>query len=298
MKTGGIKVYSIGDLKCENNRVFKTLNICDTMKKYKIAIIGSGSLASIIGKVVSENLSENYEILGVLSGRIENARKLADTIGCKAYKTIEEVIVDAPDYIVEAATLEVLKEVGVKVLNSGISLIPLSVGALADKEFYKKVKKAAIENHCRVHVPPGAVGGFDVLRASMLMEDAEVSITTEKSPNSLNGAPFLKGRKLSEDKEEEIFSGSAMEAIEHFPRNVNVAVATALTTTGVENTKVSIKSIPGFESNKHRIKLAGDTISVEVIIETTPSKDNPKSSTLAAYSVISLLKDLVSPITF
>ena len=62
---------------------------------------------------------------------------------------------------------------------------------MADKEFYNKIKEAAIENHCRVHVPPGAVGGFDVLGASMLMEDATVSITTEKSPDSLNGAPIL-----------------------------------------------------------------------------------------------------------
>ena len=108
----------------------------------------------------------------------------------------------------------------------------------------------------------------------------------------------MKGRKLSEEKAEEIFTGFAMEAIEHFPENVNVAVVTALATTGVENTKVSIISIPGFESNKHEIKLVGETISVNVIVETTPSKDNPKSSTLAAYSVISLLKNLVDPITF
>ncbi|MBY5958211.1 DUF108 domain-containing protein [Membranicola marinus] len=48
-----------------------------------------------------------------------------------------------------------------------------------------------------------------------------------------------------------------MEAIEHFPKNVNGAVTTALATTGVENIKASIHSIPGFESNRHEIKLAG-----------------------------------------
>lgn len=268
------------------------------MRKYKVAIIGSGALGSIIGAYVFQELHLNYEILGVLSGRIENAKKLADKIDCKAYKSIDEAIAAKPDYIVEAATLEVLKEVGVKILENGINLIPLSVGALADKKFYKKVKETAIQNNCRVHIPPGAVGDFDVLRASMLMEDVEVSITTEKSPTSLNGAPFLKGRKLSEAKEEEIFNGSAMEAIKHFPRNVNVAIATALATTGVRNTNVSIKSIPGLKSNKHRVKLKGETVNVDVIIETTPSKDNPKSSTLAAYSVIRLLKNLVAPITF
>ena len=268
------------------------------MKKYKLAIIGSGSLGSIIGRVVSKDLQEEYEILGVLSGRVENAIRLADEINCKAYKSLDEMIDDAPDYIIEATFPDVLKEIGVKILANGINLIPLSVGALADKEFYDKVKETASENKCRVHIPSGAVGGFDVLCASMLMGDAAVSITTEKSPESLNGAPFLKGRKLSEEKAEEVFSGFAMEAIEHFPENVNVAVTTALATTGVENTKVAIRSIPGFESNKHEIELDGETVHVTVIIETKPSKDNPKSSALAAYSVISLLQNLVSPIAF
>lgn len=268
------------------------------MKKYKLAIIGSGSLGSIIGRVVSKDLQEEYEILGVLSGRVESAIRLADEINCKAYKSLDEVIDDEPDYIIEAAFPDVLKEIGVEILANGINLIPLSVGALADNEFYDKVKETASENKCRVHIPSGAVGGFDVLHASMLMDDVEVSIITEKSPQSLNGAPILKGRKLSEKKSEEIYRGSAKEAIEHFPENINVAVAIALATTGAENTKVSINSIPGFENNKHTIKLIGETVNVDVKIETTPSKDNPKSSALAAYSVISLLENLVSPITF
>lgn len=268
------------------------------MKKYKLAIVGSGSLGSIIGKVVSEDLSAEYEILGVLSGNRKNAIKLAEEIGCKAYRTLNEIIDDQPDYIIEAASPAVFKKMGVEILANGINLIPLSVGALADKEFYNSVVRTALGNNSRVHIPSGAVGGFDVLRGSLLMGDVDVSIATAKSPRSLEGAPFLKGRILSEEKEEEIFNGFAKEAIEHFPENVNVAVTTAMATTGVENTKVSIHSIPGFESNRHEIKLVGETVSVNVIVETKPSKINPKSSTLAAYSVISLLRNLVSPITF
>lgn len=268
------------------------------MGKYKLAIIGSGSLGSIIGKFVTQNMSQEYDLLGVMSGRIENAVKLADSLGCKAYESIEEVIDDKPDYIIEAAFPAVFKDIGIKVLTNGINLFPLSVGALADKKFYKEIKDAASKNNCRVHIPSGAVGGFDVLRASMLMDDAEVSVTTKKSPKSLNGAPFLKGRKLSEQKAEELFNGSAKEAIEHFPENINVAVTTALATIGVEHTKVSINSIPGLENNRHEIKLLGRSVNLDIVIETTPSDDNPKSSSLAAFSVISLLQNLVSSITF
>lgn len=268
------------------------------MKKQTLTLIGSGSLGSIIGNAVSQELSEEYEILGVLSRRVENAKKLAEAIGCKAYQSLDEALDDKPDYIVEAATAEVFKEVGEEILANGISMIPLSVGALADTKFYNQVEKTALENESRIHIPTGAVGGLDVLRGAISMEDVEVRITTEKSPESLNGAPFLKGRKLSVEKAEEIFSGVAKEAIVHFPKNVNVAVATALAGAGVENTKVSINSIPGLESNRHTIEVVGETIQISTTVETTPSEDNPKSSSLAAYSVISLLKELADPIRF
>lgn len=268
------------------------------MKTYTLAIVGCGSLGSIIGKTVVQDLSRDYTLLGVSSGNMENAVKLAGELGCKAYSSLGDIIKDRPDYIIEAASPEVVKHIGLEILANGIHFIPLSVGALADKDFYNTIKKTAIENRSRVHIPAGAVGGFEVLRASMLMENAEVSISTEKSPQSLNGAPFLKGRALSEDEPEDVFNGVAEEAIKNFPKNVNVAVATALATTGVEKTKVAIRSIPGTKSNKHTITLAGETINVEVMIETRPSQENPKSSALAAYSVIALLKNLVAPITF
>lgn len=268
------------------------------MKQYKLAIVGTGALGTIISNAISEDLSADYELLGVFSGNFENALSASKKLNCKAYKSLDEIIEDSPDYIIEAASPNVMKEIAIKVLSNGINLIPLSIGALADKELYKRIEETAKANNCRVYLPSGAVGGFDVLSAAMLMEDVEVSIVTEKSPESLNGAPFLNGRKLSEEKVEEVFSGSAKEAIELFPKNVNVAVATALATNGVDNTLTVIRSIPKLLSNKHKIQLTGDTIKVTVAIETTPSINNPKSSTLAAYSVVALLKRLSSTIVF
>lgn len=268
------------------------------MNKYKLAIVGSGSLGTIIGQLIIKELSEDYELLGIFSKSMENVLKLSTKLNCKAYESLDEIIEDRPDYIIEAASPYVVKDIGIKILESGINLIPLSVGAFADRDFYKNMKEMAKKNNSRVHIPSGAVGGFDVLQGALLMEDVEVEIHTEKSPKSLNGAPFLRGRILSEYKVENIFTGSAKEAIKDFPKNVNVAVATALATVGVNKTRVSITSIPNSKSNKHQIKLIGDTIKVDISIESTPSPNNPKSSSLAAYSVIVLLKNLVAPISF
>lgn len=268
------------------------------MKKYKLGIVGSGSLGSIIGKVVSSELSYNYEITGVLSRNIENARKLAEVINSKAYENIDEMLEDKPDYIIEAASPKVVKDIGIKVLEKGVNLIPLSVGAFADRKFLKEAKVAAMDNHCQIHIPSGAVGGFDVLMAANLMESISVKIVTQKSPKSLEGAPFLKGRKLSNENIEEVFVGTAKEAIEYFPKNINVAIATALATVGVSNTETIIRSVPDMVSNKHTIKLNGETIKANIEIASKPSKENPRSSTLAAWSVIAFLKNKVSPISF
>ncbi len=268
------------------------------MTKSRLAIIGSGSLGSIIGKSIIEELSTHYTLLGILARKKEKTMALANKLGCKAYDTLDQVILDSPDYIIEAASTEVVKDVAIQILENGIHFIPLSVGALADENFYHQVRETASQYHSRVHIPAGAVGGFDVLRSALFMEDSDVQITTTKSPQSLNGAPFLKGRQLSQEKSEDIFRGSAQEAIQAFPQNINVAVATALATTGVNNTQVLIKSIPNLNSNQHKIQLVGDTIKVSVEIQSRPSPDNPKSSTLAAYSVIALLENLVSPIAF
>lgn len=111
------------------------------MKKYKLAIIGSGSLGGIIARVVAKQMRNEYQIQGVQSGNIQNALKLANEIGCKAYKSLNEAIDDKPDYIIEAASPEVFKEIGNEILAHGINLIPLSVGALADKDFSTPLKQ-------------------------------------------------------------------------------------------------------------------------------------------------------------
>lgn len=268
------------------------------MEKTRIAIIGTGALGGLIAEEIKKTLSKDYELLGLYGRDFDRTANMAKQIGCKTYRTLEEVLKDGPDFIVEAASSQVIKEIGLQALKRGINLIILSSGVMADKKFYREMEETARKNKIKVYIPSGAVGGFDVLQAAKLMEETESKITTEKHPESLNGAPFLQGRILSEEEEELVFQGTAEEAIKHFPKNINVAVATALATNGVENTQVIIKSNPALNSNKHRIELKGPSIRVSVEVESIPSEDNPKSSTLAAWSVIGLLKNLAAPICF
>lgn len=268
------------------------------MNKYRLGIIGSGSLGTIIANAIKTELAEDYDLIGILSSKLENAQTLAREVNCKAYSDLNEMIDDKLDYIIEAAAPQVVKDSAVKILDNGINLIVLSVGAFADNLFYSEVESIAKKNKARVHLASGAVGGFDVLSSAVLMGDSTVKIITEKSPNSLKGAPFLENKELSQENIEEIFTGTAKEAIDVFPKNINVAVATGLATIGVDNTRVIIRSVPGLLSNNHNIVLEGDEVKISITIESTPSPDNPKSSSLAAWSVIALLRRLVAAITF
>ncbi len=117
-------------------------------------------------------------------------------------------------------------------------------------------------------------------------------IHTSKNPRSLNGAPYLNGEELPETEEKLVFEGCSREAIEGFPKNVNVSVSTALATLGADDTMVKISSIPGAPANVHDIHLSGEFGNVEIKVSVKPSKENPKSSMLAAWSVLALLQKL------
>ena len=172
------------------------------------------------------------------------------------------------------------------------------MGSLADDELYAALAKAAQESGTRLHLPSGAIGGFDLLRTIALAGTKEVSIESRKGPASLNGAPYLEGRLLSEECEELVFEGSAREAIAAFPKNVNVAVATAVAAADVDRTKVAVRSVPGMKRNTHTIRAASEYTEVCLEISSIPDPANPKSSTTTAWSVAALLKNLASPVQF
>ena len=86
-------------------------------------------------------------------------------------------------------------------------------------------------------------------------------------------------------------AGSAGDAIALFPTKVNVAVATALCTAGAEKTRVTIRSVPGFKGDDHRIEVTGDEVHAIVDIYS-------RTSAIAGWSVVALLRNLVSPIVF
>jgi aspartate dehydrogenase len=261
-----------------------------------VALVGCGTLGSLIANGIADGSAGPYRLTAVCNGAdFPRAARLAADVGVTACRTLDDLLAGAPDYVVEAATGAVLRDIAVPVLTAGAHLIVLSVGAFAEKRFHDRVAAAARQYGRIVYLSTGAIGGLDVAQAALMAGELTASMLTEKPPGSLLGAPGFHGEH-AESERTEVFSGTARDAIAAFPRNVNVVVALALAAGGVANVMTKVVSDPALTRNRHVIELEGAFGSATIMVESAPSATNPRSSSLAAYSVLAKLKSLASPI--
>ena len=275
-----------------------------------VAVLGSGSLGSIVAEGIVKDLAGSWRLLGVVARTFSHAQDLAQRTGCVAFADVEAMLHEKPDMVVEAAGVAAAREHAEKILASGSSLILLSCGALADESFVVHLKNAAKQGGCVLHIPSGAIGGYDLLRTLAFRqkqlrargEEAplRVQVDNVKNPHSLADAPGLEGisPKSLEENREEVFAGSAREAIRGFPKNVNVAVGAAVASAGIDETRVTISSDPQLVENVHRITAEGFGVRAVMEFGSMPDPENPRSSTMTAWSVLALLQDLASPVRY
>src|SRR2546426_11142805 len=76
-------------------------------------------------------------------------------------------------------------------LEGGADRLVMSVGALADPALMARITTAAERHGRRLHVPAGAIGGLDVLRAASLDRLDEGTLITSKPPRALPRAAFF-----------------------------------------------------------------------------------------------------------
>ncbi|KXA99281.1 aspartate dehydrogenase, partial [candidate division MSBL1 archaeon SCGC-AAA261C02] len=204
------------------------------------------------------------------------------------------------DLVVEAASQEAVSEYAIGILESGKDLMVLSIGAFSDEGLFREVSETARDVGQRVYLPSGAILGLDGLKAVKIAGIDEVSLTTRKPPETLAATKFVKEKKieLSNLKEPKvIFEGSAREAVEAFPKSVNVAATLSLVTSGFDQTKVKVVADPSTDRNIHEIRVKGEAGEFTTRACNVSSPDNPKTSYLAALSAIQELRDLTGAVT-
>lgn len=92
------------------------------------------------------------------------------------------------------------------------------------------------------------------------------------------------------DEKKVLYTGKASEAVKRFPLNINVA-ATISIACG-RDIDVEIIADPAVDRNVHELTVKGDFGEFKTITENVRCSINPKTSVMAAYSAIRLLKSL------
>jgi len=253
-----------------------------------IGIIGAGAIANFLLKEINQNEAPNLQVKSVLVRNREKYQSLEKQFSINLYTDMNDFINSDIDIVVEAANIEAVKAHLPTVLQKKPAVL-ISIGALADEPFLEKVIQLAEQYGNHVHLPSGAVGGLDLLQnAHALGGISHVSLTTRKPANTL----------IDEQVSEEVivFEGKAADAITQFPKNINVSIVLSLAGIGMDKTGVTIIADPHIDKNIHQVDIKGDFGEASFTIKNNPLPENPKTSYLAAMSILGTLKKLVHTI--
>jgi aspartate dehydrogenase len=259
----------------------------------RIGLIGNGAIAKLVTRFCAEH-AERLNIVGAL-GLPENDKQ---SVGAHPLVyDFQSFLGFKPDFIAECASHSAVDSYAAPILDLGIELLVVSTGSLADERRWETVKAAAERSTAKLLLPPGALPGIDALSAAKLAGLSRVTLRSAKPPKAWKGTP-------AEDKHDldamtaatVIFSGNARAAALTFPKNANIAATVALAGAGFEATQVELVADPGVTQNVHRIEAEGTFGSMKLEIKANPSPDNPKTSHMAALSIMRILENAAAAI--
>lgn len=245
----------------------------------KVGIIGCGAIANIMTNFAVEG-KLGVDLKFFYDRDIERAENLALQVDGTVVLEVEDML-DKVDLVIEAASPQAVADVIPKVLEEGKNVLIMSIGALMDQELRERLEKIASSRGSKIFAPSGAIVGLDGIKAASIGKIKEASLITRKPPKSLG---------IKTEGETILYEGKASDAVKEFPTNINVAAALSLACG--KDVDVKIIADPSVDRNMHEVHVIGDSGEFTTITRNVRCSMNPKTSVLAAYSAIKLLKSL------
>ncbi|MCR9220964.1 MAG: aspartate dehydrogenase [Alphaproteobacteria bacterium] len=256
----------------------------------RLLVIGYGPIAAYAIETLAQD--DRFTLAGVLArpGREGSARALVREAGA-IWTSVADVPKGAVDLAADCAGHTGLAAHGPALLARGVDLISLSVGALADDSLARTLESAAEEGDAQLEMAAGAIGGLDALAAAAVGGLDSVTYTARKPPAGWRGTPAEETLDLAGLGEAtEHFRGPAREAARRYPKNANVAAAVALAGLGLDETEAVLIADPMRDGNRHEVTASGAFGRLSLTLDGRTLPDNPKSSALAAMSLVRTLR--------
>lgn len=257
----------------------------------RVGLIGYGAMAQYVMSQMAG--SAHLAFVLVREGRAEAAREvLGDSV---------PIVTDLPDVgidvLMDCAGHEALRTFGPKTLMTGIPVITASIGALADPALEELLRSSALEGSTQLHLSSGAIGALDALGSAKIGDLTSVTYVGRKPPLGWQGSAAEDRIELASITEATAhFIGSARDAALQYPKNANVAAAVARAGLGFDRTGVQLIADPDVTENIHQIEALGSFGSFEFRIAGRTLPGTPRTSALAAMSMVKTLRQLKRPL--
>lgn len=268
----------------------------------RITLLGAGTIARLVLDHVRRGELPGVEISAVAGRpRSERAQALGREFDIPVVFGREALLATQPQAVLEAASHDAVREYVVPLLDSGIKVVVLSAGALADDSLRRAAEQAAARSGAMLYVPSGGIGGLDALKAACAAGVDEASIQVAKPPAAWEHIAYVEalGIDLKRLKTAHVlFDGAARDGVPHFPQNVNIAAVLSMAGIGFDRTRLTVVADPAITRNTHTIRVSGRSGRFSIVLENIPAPENPKTAWLACYSALAALRELASPVRY
>lgn len=256
----------------------------------RLVIVGHGAIARYVARHLEGNPQVRPVYVLCRQGREQAAR---DALGGAAQVVTSVAAMEEPvDAAVECAGHGGLMAHGPALLESGIDVLTVSTGALANPEYAVALTDAANHGNARLELVAGALGGIDALAAARWGGLESVTYEGRKPPMSWVGTPAEDQVDLAGLSDAfEHFMGSARDAASLYPKNANVAATVAMAGLGMDDTAVRLIADPAVGGNQHVVTAEGAFGRFRFEIEGKALPENPRTSALAAMSLVRAIEN-------
>jgi aspartate dehydrogenase len=259
--------------------------------KLRVGILGVGSIGQTFASALDRGRLD-AELVAISDQDTDRAEAFAAALSSKPPVVFIDELIERTDLVVEAASQAALRVLVPKALARGRDLLILSVGGLLGHEDWLR---QAAEKGCRIYVPSGAIAGLDGVKSAAIGRVDCAMLTSRKPAAALKGTKYVTERAIALENMTEdtvIFDGTAEEAALAFPTTSNVAASLRLAVDATVPVRVRVVAVPGGTQNVHEIRVKGEFGELAVDVKNVPSRSNPRTSQLAAFSALATLANL------
>ena len=265
-----------------------------------VGIVGCGTIGSELAHALERDYRHAAKIVALMDRRQDAARALQQRLLSHPPIVSLPELIRRSQLVLEAASAALAPRVACLALGAGCDVLIMSTGGLLTSTTWQR---AVARSKGHLHIPSGALGGIDAVKALAAGSIRRVRLTTRKPPAALASAPFVRARRLRLTRLRRptvLFEGSPAEAVRAFPQNTNVAATLTLAAAAFQRRRpvVTIRVIadPSIRVNRHEVEVEGTQGRLSCLIESRPSATNPQTSQLAIDSALVTLRQLFEPV--